>query len=134
MALTNAEKQRRWRERNQVVLTERGEDIAEKLIDMDDQAKVRKIFRLVGNHLKAPNRSAFERAVDLGRLSRPRDENGKLLGKAEAAMVWERDLKQTRADMQELNRAFMASEISQEEYDGATKGHWPARLPRPEVA
>jgi hypothetical protein len=60
MALTNAERQRRCRERNVVVLTDRAEDIAEKLIDMEDQAKLRKVARLIGNHLKNPNRSHLE--------------------------------------------------------------------------
>jgi hypothetical protein len=68
VALTNAEKQRRWRERNQVVLTERTEDIAEKLIDMEDQKKLRKISTLINDHLKNPNRSAFEKAIALGRV------------------------------------------------------------------
>ena len=35
MALSNAEKQARWRERDLVWLTDRADDIAEKLIEMD---------------------------------------------------------------------------------------------------
>src|SRR5262252_7826638 len=68
MALTNAEKQRRFRDRNVIVLTDRAEEIAEKLIDMEDQATLRKVARLVGNHLKNPNRSLDERNIDLGRV------------------------------------------------------------------
>jgi len=36
MPLTNAQKQRRFRDRNVIVLTDRAEDIAEKLMDMED--------------------------------------------------------------------------------------------------
>jgi hypothetical protein len=43
MPLTNAQKQRRFRDRNVIVLTDRAEDIAEKLMDMEDQKKLRKI-------------------------------------------------------------------------------------------
>ena len=39
MALSNAEKQARWRERNQTVLTDDARTIAGKLIDMEDQAQ-----------------------------------------------------------------------------------------------
>jgi hypothetical protein len=39
MALTNAQKQARWRERNVIVLTDDPDAIAEKLMDMEDQAK-----------------------------------------------------------------------------------------------
>jgi hypothetical protein len=67
MALTNAEKQQRWRERNQVVLTDRAETIAERLIDMEDQAKLRKISRFINDHLKHPDRDPTERAIALGR-------------------------------------------------------------------
>jgi hypothetical protein len=47
MAMTNAQKQARWRERNVVVLTESAKAIAEKLMGMDDQDKLRKITRLM---------------------------------------------------------------------------------------
>jgi hypothetical protein len=57
MPLTNAQKQRRFRDRNVIVLTDRAEDIAEKPMDMEDQKKLRKIAKLIGNHLKNPNRS-----------------------------------------------------------------------------
>jgi len=43
MALTNAQKQRRFGDRNVIVLTDRAEQIAEKLIDMEDQKKLRRI-------------------------------------------------------------------------------------------
>jgi hypothetical protein len=66
MALSNAEKQARWRERNVIALTDRAEDIAWKLIEMDDQDKLRKIAKFIDDHLKHPDRSALERAVTLG--------------------------------------------------------------------
>jgi hypothetical protein len=52
MALTNAQKQARWRKRNQVILTARAEDIAKKLIGMADQAKLRQVYRLLGKQVK----------------------------------------------------------------------------------
>jgi hypothetical protein len=52
MALTNAQKQARWRKRNQVVLTEDARAIARKLIDMEDQGKLRKIARFINDHLR----------------------------------------------------------------------------------
>ena len=67
MALSNAEKQARWRERNQVVLTEHARVIAEKLIDMEDQAKLRKIAKFINDHLKHPDRTPEEKAIALGR-------------------------------------------------------------------
>ena len=45
MALSNAEKQARFRDRNVVLLTGDAQAIAGKLIDMDDQGKLRKIAR-----------------------------------------------------------------------------------------
>jgi hypothetical protein len=55
MALTNAEKQQRWKERNQVALTWDADDIAAKLIAMEDQAKLRKIVSYLKDHLKHPD-------------------------------------------------------------------------------
>ena len=49
--LTNAQKQERWRKRNQVVLTDSAKRIAAKLIAMDDEAKLRKIASYVNDHL-----------------------------------------------------------------------------------
>ena len=51
MALTNAEKQERWRERNQVVLTDPAKRIAAKLIAMDDEDKLRKVAFYINDHL-----------------------------------------------------------------------------------
>ena len=51
MPLTNAQKQERWRTRNQVVLTDPAKRIAAKLIAMDNQAKLRKISSYVNDHL-----------------------------------------------------------------------------------
>ena len=51
MPLTNAQKQERWRTRNQVVLTDPAKRIAAKLIAMDDEDKLRKIANYVNDHL-----------------------------------------------------------------------------------
>jgi hypothetical protein len=60
VALTNAQKQERWRKRNQVVLTVSAKRIAAKLIAMDDEAKLRKIAGYVNDHLnrRAANHDA----------------------------------------------------------------------------
>jgi hypothetical protein len=68
MALTNAEKQARWRERNVVKLTDRAQDIAAQLIGMDDQAKLKKIARFINDHLKHPERDQTERLIALGSI------------------------------------------------------------------
>jgi hypothetical protein len=52
MALTNAEKQARWRDRNMVVLTERAELIAKKLIEAMDERELRQVSALIADHLK----------------------------------------------------------------------------------
>ena len=67
MALSNLERQKRWQERNLVKLTGSAMEIAEQLIGMADQAKLRKVARFVNDHLKHPDRSPLERAVALGR-------------------------------------------------------------------
>jgi hypothetical protein len=66
MALTNAEKQARWRERNIVKLTDPANEIAAQLIGMDDQAKLRKIAKFINDHLKHPDRTLLERNIALG--------------------------------------------------------------------
>jgi hypothetical protein len=66
MALTNAEHQARWRTRNVISLTDRAPYIARKLIEMDDQFKLRKIAKFINDHLKHPDRTPDERAVALG--------------------------------------------------------------------
>ena len=66
MAFTNAENQARWRERNIISLTDRAPYIARKLIEMDDQDKLRKIARAINDHLKHPDRTPDERAAALG--------------------------------------------------------------------
>jgi hypothetical protein len=55
MAPSNAEKQARWRERNVVALTDDARIITSKLIDMDDQAKLRRIAGSINDHLKHPD-------------------------------------------------------------------------------
>jgi hypothetical protein len=72
MALTNAEKQARWRERNIISLTDRAPEIALKLIEMDDQDKPRKIVQYIYDHLRHPDRTPIERAVALGIYRRGR--------------------------------------------------------------
>jgi hypothetical protein len=67
MALSNREKQARWRERNIVTLTADAADIAEKLMAMEDQAKLRKLARFINDHLKHPDRTPEEQMIALGR-------------------------------------------------------------------
>jgi hypothetical protein len=55
MALRNAVKQARFRDRNVVVLTDDARYIAAKLIDMADQGKLRRIARYVNDHLRHPD-------------------------------------------------------------------------------
>jgi len=64
MALTNAAA--RWRERNVIKLSDRAVDIARMLIEMDDQAKLRKIAKFINDHLKHPDRTPEQRAIALG--------------------------------------------------------------------
>jgi hypothetical protein len=56
---SNAEKQRRWRERNQLVLTGTAADIAAQLIELVDAKKLRKVTRFVNDHLRHPERTPF---------------------------------------------------------------------------
>jgi len=51
MALSNAQKQARWRAHNVLVLTSSAATIAEMLIEMPDQAKLRSIARKISAHL-----------------------------------------------------------------------------------
>ena len=51
MALSNAQKQERWRERNQIVLTDPAKRIAAKLIAMDDEDKLRKVASYINDYL-----------------------------------------------------------------------------------
>ncbi|KRQ03093.1 hypothetical protein [Bradyrhizobium manausense] len=66
MALTNAEKQARWRDKNVIKLTDHAVDIAEKLIEMDDQKKLAKLAKFINDHLKHPDRTAFQRRAARG--------------------------------------------------------------------
>jgi hypothetical protein len=59
MPLTNAEKQERWRKRNQLVLTAPAAAIARQLAAMADQNKLYEIARRIDEHL-AKTRAAFE--------------------------------------------------------------------------
>jgi hypothetical protein len=113
MPRNNAENQRRFRERNVVLLTARAEEIAEKLMDMEDQKKLQKVYRLIGNHLKNPNRSSLEKAVDLAAIR---------MGLGKKATL-ER-VKQYQADQLELERAYVAGEVSQEEFNKKHDATW----------
>jgi hypothetical protein len=75
--MSNAEKQARWRDRNVVCLTADAQEIAAKLIGMDDQQKLRRVARYVKDHLRHPDRDAKERAIALGQV-RYYDLNGPL--------------------------------------------------------
>jgi hypothetical protein len=66
MALSNAQKQARWRERNVAVLTTDAREIASQLIEMEDQAKLKKIAAYINDHLKHPDRDQTERHIALG--------------------------------------------------------------------
>ena len=66
MALSNAQKQARWRERNVAVLTTDAREIASQLIAMEDQAKLKKIAAYINDHLKHPDRDQTERLIALG--------------------------------------------------------------------
>jgi hypothetical protein len=74
MPLTNAEKQKRFRERKVIVLTHDANDMAERLIELHDQdelratvRKLRKVASFVADHLRHPDRDPFQRAIALGR-------------------------------------------------------------------
>ena len=74
MPLSNAEKQRRFRERKVIVLTREASDIAEQLIELHDQdelratvRKLRKVASFVADHLRHPDRNPFQRNIALGR-------------------------------------------------------------------
>ena len=66
MALTNAEKQARWRNRNIISLTERSADIAWKLIEMGERAKLVQISKLINEYLKHPEWTPEQRAIAFG--------------------------------------------------------------------
>jgi hypothetical protein len=68
MSLTNAEKQRRYRDRNVVVLTGDATTIAEQLISMSDQKKLRKIAAFINDHLRHADRTPLERSIALGHV------------------------------------------------------------------
>jgi hypothetical protein len=68
MALSNAEKQARFRDRNVVLLTGDAQAIAGRLIDLVDRGKLRRIAHYVNDHLRHPDRDATERAIALGQV------------------------------------------------------------------
>ena len=76
MPLSNAEKQRAFRERNVVVLTADARAIAGMLIDMADQSKLKKIARFISDHLKHPD----SKPARAGNCARPYRDQLKKLG------------------------------------------------------
>jgi hypothetical protein len=52
-------------------LTDDARSIADKLIDMDDQNKLRRISRYVNDHLRHPDRDPHEKMIALGQLRTP---------------------------------------------------------------
>jgi hypothetical protein len=68
MALTNAEKQARWRERNMISLKERAADIAGKLIRDGRSAQAAQDRQFINDHLKHPDRTPEERLIALSFL------------------------------------------------------------------
>jgi hypothetical protein len=97
MPLTNAEKQKRFRERKVIVLTHDANDIAERLIELHDQdelratvRKLRKVASFVADHLRHPDRNPFQQAIALGRaqinsLNGPLPKLAAIAASAEAA-------------------------------------------------
>jgi hypothetical protein len=83
MALSNAERQARWRDRNQIKLTDDAESIAWQLMHMDDQKKLLKVSRYIRDHLKLPDRTDLEKQIALGRAG-VEDHDGRPLSKTAA--------------------------------------------------
>ncbi len=54
MPFSNAEKQRRYRERNQILLSANASVIAKRLIRMSDQNKLRRVAAFINDHLQRP--------------------------------------------------------------------------------
>jgi hypothetical protein len=52
---------------NSLHLDDHAADIAEKLIEMEDQKKLSKIAKLINDHLKHPERTQFQRSAAIGR-------------------------------------------------------------------
>jgi len=81
MALSNAEKQARWRLRNQVNLQSDAEDIARQMIDMPDQTKLAEIVGYITEHLANPAKRKRQRQ----REAREAKGQAKLFAHMEAA-------------------------------------------------
>src|SRR5262249_30503583 len=111
-------------ERNVIVLTADAADIAEKLMDMGDLTKLRKIHRWIGNHLKNPKRSRTERLVDLGKigLGSVRGNKSRKTVATEAAAI-DRMHADMEAEMHAVDAAHKAGEITQEERDRYYHSH-----------
>jgi hypothetical protein len=61
-------------------------DIAEKLIEMEDQKKLSKISKLINDHLKHPERTPFQRSAALGRTG-IEHADGRRFTKADLAQI-----------------------------------------------
>jgi hypothetical protein len=83
MALSNAQKQARWRERNMISLADSAANIALRLMEMDDQDKLREIAKFINDHLKHPGRTPLQRGVALGQM-KIEAADGQRLGKKAA--------------------------------------------------
>jgi hypothetical protein len=74
MTISNAEKQRRFRDRNVIMLTRDANEIARQLISQQDdldalrdiEKKLRKVASFVADHVRHPDRTETQRAVALG--------------------------------------------------------------------
>jgi predicted secreted protein len=67
MGLTNAQKQQRWRDRNVVVLTGNAATIAERLIEMSDHKKLKKIAAFINDHLRRTQTEQPKRLAETSR-------------------------------------------------------------------
>jgi hypothetical protein len=108
MALSNAEKQRRWRARNQIVLTATAKAIAGQLVAMADQEKVRAVADLLNAGRRARSQAAAAGPAEPHEIRKLEAELGRtreLLAKAEAKFATvpagERDREITRAPASE---------------------------------
>jgi hypothetical protein len=150
MALSNAEKQKRWRgKRNELAAdwTGKPSEIAENILRNLGADQARKVSRALDKRLrnlrpdcpecKGTGWRQFEISPKhmypydgkAGAVTLPCDcGNPKPPTKWELAV--ERHSKQTAADQQELDRAYKAGAITEEEFHSR---YWPAKLQRPVV-
>jgi hypothetical protein len=81
MALTNAQKQRRWRERSVLLLSADAREIARRLAAMDDQTKLARIVYLLNKrHKPTDGRCKWSRKQGRPRIGEVRDQPWLALG------------------------------------------------------